>query len=54
MPSRKPLRYGLKPLVAGFITNWLEPHFFENIALKKYRQALIDSYEELKIPFRQG
>ena len=28
--------------------------FFENIALKKYRLALINSYEKLKIPFRQG
>ncbi|MFM7788472.1 MAG: NACHT domain protein, partial [Microcystis panniformis] len=26
--------------------------FFENIALKKYRQALIDKYQKLNIPFR--
>jgi NACHT domain len=26
--------------------------FFENLALKRYRQALVENYQELKIPFR--
>ncbi|MDJ0801038.1 MAG: NACHT domain-containing protein [Calothrix sp. MO_167.B12] len=39
------------------ISYWLYKKFagmplFENIALKKYRQALIDKYQQLKIPFR--
>ncbi|MGK7926195.1 MAG: NACHT domain-containing NTPase, partial [Spirulina sp.] len=39
------------------IGNWLYQkfagtQFFENIALKKYRQALIGKYQKLKIPFR--
>jgi predicted NACHT family NTPase len=39
------------------IGNWLYKklagtRFFENIALKKYRQALIDKYQKLNIPFR--
>ncbi len=39
------------------IGRWLYQQFagtvlFENIALKKYRQALIDKYQKLKIPFR--
>ena len=39
------------------ISKWIYKTFagiplFENIALKKYRQALIDKYQKLNIPFR--
>ena len=39
------------------LSNWVYKQFsgtafFEDIALKRYRQALIEKYEKLKIPFR--
>ena len=47
-----------KKLIKAF-NNWIYAqfagnHFFRNIALQRYRAALLDKYKELKIPFREN
>lgn len=49
---KKWLNQSLEAISKWIYKTFAGTHLFENIALKKYRQALIDKYQKLNIPFR--